>query len=59
MAYPYHTEPTHDQGIVASSAGNKSRTTTVSAAEGRLIVDAADKIALLEPKNLLGSPIVI
>jgi len=51
MAYPYYTEPTHDQGIVASSAGNASRTTATSAAEGRLIVDAADKIMLLEPNK--------
>ena len=36
---------THDQGAVASAA----RDTAVSAAEGRLIVDAVDKVFLLEP----------
>ena len=47
MSYPYHTEPSHDQGEVASAA----RDTSVSAAEGRLIVDAVDKIFLLEPNQ--------
>lgn len=51
MAYPYYTEPTHDTGTVASSAGNSARTTTESSAEGRLIVDAVDKIMLLEPNK--------
>jgi len=36
--YPYYSEPTHDQGAVASAA----RDTAVSEAEGRLIVDAVD-----------------
>lgn len=49
--YPYYTEPTHDQGIVASSATNAARTSAVSSAEGRLIVDAVDKIFLLEPNK--------
>jgi len=44
MGYPYYTEPSHDQGAVASAA----RDTSVSSAEGRLIVDAVDKIFLLE-----------
>lgn len=47
MSYPYHNEPTHDQGAVASAA----RDTAVSAAEGRLVVDAVDKIFLLEPNQ--------
>jgi len=47
MAYPYHNEPTHDQGSVASAP----RTTSVSSAEGRLVVDAVDKIFLLEPNK--------
>lgn len=51
MAYPYYTEPSHDQGTVASTSGNASRTTKVSEAEGRLIVDAVDKIMLLEPNK--------
>jgi len=41
--FPYHNEPSHDQGAVASAA----RDTAVSAAEGRLVVDAVDKIFLL------------
>jgi len=48
MPFPYYTEPTHDQGGVASASGNASRTTAVSTAEGRMIVDATDKIMLLE-----------
>ncbi len=54
MAYPYYTEPSHDQGTVAAAP----RTTSTSSTEGRLIVDAVDKIFLLEPKHLLGSPMV-
>lgn len=45
--YPYYTEPTHDQGAVTSAA----RDTAVSVAEGRMIVDAVDKIFLLEPNK--------
>jgi len=45
--YPYYTEPTHDQGTVAAAA----RSTAVSSAEGRLVVDAVDKIFLLEPNK--------
>ena len=43
-SYPYHTEPTHDTGTVASAA----RDTSISSAEGRLVVDTVDKIFLLE-----------
>ncbi|MFA5445145.1 MAG: DUF5309 family protein [Bacteroidales bacterium] len=49
--FPYYTEPTHDQGKVTVESGNAARTTTVSSAEGRLIVDAVDKIFLLEPNK--------
>ena len=57
--YPYYTEPTHDQGAaITLTATNAGRTTTVSSAEGRLIVDAVDKIFLLEPK-LLGRQLVM
>jgi len=49
--YPYYTEPTHDQGIVTPESGNAARTTAVSDAEGRLIVDVANKIMLLEPNK--------
>ena len=45
--FPYYNEPEHDQGTVASAA----RDTSVSNAEGRLIVDAVDKIFLLEPSQ--------
>jgi len=57
--YPYYTEPTHDQGVVTQASGNAARTTAVSSAEGRLVLDVADKIMLLEPKCLLGFAIVI
>lgn len=45
--FPYYTEPTHDQGTNAAA----SRDTAVSAAEGRLVVDAVDRIFLLEPNK--------
>ena len=52
MAYPYYTEPTHDQGAaITLTATNAGRTTAVSSAEERLIVDAVDKIFLLEPNK--------
>ncbi len=46
--FPYYTEPTHDQGTVTLDSTNAARSTAVSSAEGRLIVDAVDKIMLLE-----------
>lgn len=46
--FPYYSEPTHDQGLVTSTAGNAARTTATSAAEQRLVVDAVDKVFLLE-----------
>ena len=49
--FPYYTEPTHDQGYVASIAGNAGRSTATSVAEGRMIVDMVDKIFLLEPNK--------
>lgn len=49
--FPYYSEPQHDQGVVTSAAGNAARTSDVSAAEGRLIIDAVDKIFLLEPNK--------
>lgn len=52
MPYPYYTEPTHDQGnALTLSATNAGRDTAVAAAEQRLIVDAVDKIFLLEPNK--------
>jgi len=50
-SFPYYNEPVHDQGVVTNTAGNAARSTAVSAAEGRLIVDAVDKIFLLEPNK--------
>lgn len=50
-SFPYYTEPTHDQGVVTSVSGNASRSTAVSSAEGRLVVDAVDKVFLLEPNK--------
>ena len=47
-SFPYYTEPTHDRGVVTNASGNAARDTTISAAEGRLVVDAADKVFLLE-----------
>ena len=50
--YPYYTEPTHDEGAaITLTAANAGRTTATSAAEQRLIVDAVDKIFLLEPNK--------
>lgn len=52
--FPYYTEPTHDQGDVTNSTFSSqagARDTAVSNAEGRLIVDAVDKIFLLEPNK--------
>lgn len=40
--FPFYTEPTHDQGVVTQAAGNASRSSAVSSAEGRLIVDMVD-----------------
>lgn len=48
--FPYYNEATHDLGTVTVDSNNAARTTSVSSAEGRLIVDAVDKIFLLEPK---------
>lgn len=51
-SYPYYTEPTHDQGnITTLSTSTYPRTTAVSSSEGRLIVDAVDKVFLLEPNK--------
>jgi len=47
--YPYYTEPTHDNAGVSGALA--ARDTSVSSAEGRLIVDAVDKIFLLEPNK--------
>ena len=51
MSFPYFTEPTHDTGVITDAATNAARSTAVSSAEGRLVVDAVDKIFLLEPNK--------
>jgi len=52
MSYPYYTEPTHTRGDALSLTGaNGGRTTATSSTEQRLIVDAVDKIFLLEPNK--------
>jgi len=47
-SFPYYNEPTHDQGIITPTLGNAARTTATSAAEGRLVIDAVDKVYILE-----------
>jgi hypothetical protein len=49
--YPYYVEPAHNTGVVTNAAGNAARDTATSVAEGRMIVDAVDKIFLLEPNK--------
>ena len=51
--YPYYNEPTHDTGVITSVAGNAARTSAVSGPNGeqRMIIDAVDKIFLLEPNK--------
>lgn len=51
MPYPYYTEPAHTRGIPAAAAGNGARTTATSLSEQRLVVDAVDKVFLLEPNK--------
>lgn len=50
-SYPYYNEPTHDEGVITAASGNASRDSAISSAEGRLVVDAVDKIFLLEPNK--------
>ena len=49
--YPYYTEPAHNEGVVTNTTANAARDTATSLSEGRLIVDAVDKIFLLEPNK--------
>ena len=52
MAYPYYNEPTHLQGqAINPTAAGYGRDTSTSSTEQRLIVDAVDKIFLLEPNK--------
>ena len=47
----HYTEPTHKQGTIAIASGNAARTTATATTEERLIIDAQDKIMLLEPNK--------
>ena len=49
--YPFYNEPTHDEGVITNAATNGARTTAVSKLEERLVIDAVDKIFLLEPNK--------
>ena len=48
-SYPYRSEPDHVRGTVTQDSSNAARSTQTATDEGRLIVDAVDKIFLLEP----------
>ena len=45
MSFPYLNEPSHDTGTITTG----SRDTAVSSAEGRLVVDAVNRIYVLQP----------
>lgn len=50
--YPYYTEPTHDEGqVIDVAATGYQRDTDTSVSEERMIIDATDKIFLLEPNK--------
>ena len=49
-SYPYYSEPDHLRGTVTDDSSNAARSTSTSSDEGRLIIDAVDKIFLLEPR---------
>jgi hypothetical protein len=51
MSYPYYDEPTHVRGTVTDDSSNAARSTSTASDEERLIVDAVDKIFLLEPNK--------
>ncbi len=51
MPYPYYTEPTHDAGTIANTSTNGARTSAEATAEERIVVDAVDKVFLLEPNK--------
>lgn len=46
-SYPYYNEPSKTRGTIVTGA----RDTSVSNTEGRLVVDAVDKVYLLEPNQ--------
>ncbi len=49
--FPFYNEPTHDQGVITNAASNAARTSATAASEQRLVIDAVDKIFLLEPNK--------
>jgi hypothetical protein len=52
VKYCDYNEPTHNQGnAITLTATNAGRDTSIASSEQRLIVDAVDKIFLLEPNK--------
>ena len=51
MSFPFYTEPTHTRGTIDNSSTNGARSTSTSSTEGRLVLEVADKISLLEPNK--------
>lgn len=49
--FPFYTEQTHTTGAIALTSSNGARDTATLSTEGRLVVDAADKVSLLEPNR--------
>jgi len=49
-SFPYYTENTHDTGVVSNASGNAARDTTISSAEGSLVIDMAERVFLLDVK---------
>lgn len=48
MPAPYFTEPAHDVGPITNVSGNGVRDTAISTAEGRMKIDMADSIFILD-----------
>lgn len=46
-SFPYYNEPSKTRGTIVTGA----RDTSVSNTEGRLVIDAVDKVYLLEPNQ--------
>ena len=51
MPYPYYTEPSHIRGAVGNTSGNGAIDTSDISSQSRLVVDASDKVFLLEPRK--------
>jgi hypothetical protein len=50
MPQPYYTESAHDVGPITNTAGNGVRDTAIANTEGRLVIDMADNIFVLDVK---------